>query len=64
MLLLYVFIIVVMLCYWIIDKKCPLGQYEKINWINKFLGRNKRVSASLPFIVLPILFYKIYKKCN
>ena len=60
-LLLYIFIIIVMLCYWMIDKKCPLGQYERIKWLNKFLVRNKRLSSSLPFIVLPILFYKIYK---
>ena len=50
-----------MLCYWIIDKKCPLGGYERIEWMNKFSARNKTVSASLPFIVLLILFYKIYK---
>ena len=63
-LLLYVFIIIAMICYWIIDKKCPLGRYERIKWVNKFLTKNKRLSTSLPFIILPILFYKIYKKSN
>ena len=63
-LLLYVFIIFAMVCYWIIDKKCPLGRYERIKWFNKFLIRNKRLSTCLPFIVVPILFYKIYKKSN
>jgi len=63
-LLLYVFIIVVMLFYWIIDKKCPLGRYERIKWMNKFSARNEIVSASFPFIVLPILFYKIYNAAN
>ena len=60
-LLLYIFIIIVMLCYWIIDKRCPLGRYERIKWFNKFLIRNQKLFSGLPFIVLPILFYKIYK---
>lgn len=63
-LMLYIFIILVMLYYWFRDKKCPLGQFERFKQINKFLIRNEKLTYVSPFLILPILLYKIYKKSN
>ncbi len=64
MILLYVFIIMVMLCYWYIDNKCPLGRYERITWLNKLLIAYNGIFTSIPYIILIILIYKIYKKSS
>ena len=63
-LMLYIFIILVMLYYWFRDNKCPLGQFERFKQINNFLIRNEKLTYVSPFLILPILLYKIYKKSN
>ena len=60
-LMLYIFIISVMLYYWFRDNKCPLGQFERFKQINKFLIRNEKLTYASPFLILPILLYKIYR---
>ena len=64
MILLYVFVIMVMFFYWYIDNKCPLGRYEGITWLNKLLIAYNGIIANIPYIVLIILIYKIYKKSS
>ncbi len=48
--------------FWIFYKKCPLGNYKSLNYVNKFVMYIDKLNLSYPFLLIPLanLFFKLF----
>tara|TARA_B100001093_G_C26513265_1_gene878436 strand:+ start:325 stop:756 length:432 start_codon:yes stop_codon:yes gene_type:complete len=62
--LVYIGIIITILSYWEIYGKCPMGRYDNLTRFKNFSKKLDDFYIYAPYIVLGILFFKVYLHYN